>query len=273
MKRGGIIWAGVFGGLALACSTPAIVNDAGNPYFGIVDRNPFGLKDPPPPAAETNTPAPPLNIKLTGITTILGGKRALFLVSDPPMPGQPAKPPQSYILREGQQEGQLEVLEIDDKAGIVKILNGGMAATLDITKDAPKLPGGPAAPPPGGVPSPAVFVPPPAPGAAPGSPAVTTFGGKGVSIGGGPAVNPSAAATRPTIPARTLRLPSTAAPAPTPTPTPTQATPQVPTPSIEEQIIMMEVERERNKNNPNFPPLPPTPVTPNPESLFPPAPQ
>jgi hypothetical protein len=30
----------------------------------------------------------------------------------------------------------------------------------------------------------------------------------------------------------------------------------------EEQIIMMEVERERNKNNPDFPPLPPTELTP-----------
>jgi len=43
----------------------------------------------------------------------------------------------------------------------------------------------------------------------------------------------------------------------------TTAKPQVQL-TPEEQIVLMEIERERNKNNPNYPPLPPTELTPAP---------
>ena len=35
-----------------------------------------------------------------------------------------------------------------------------------------------------------------------------------------------------------------------------------PTVSLEQQILMMEVNRELNRGNPRMPPLPPTPLTP-----------
>ena len=104
-------------------------NSFASPYQGIVDRNVFGLK-PMPPAVrpeDIKPPAPDLN--LTGITTILGNKRALLKV--------PAKPPkqkeESYILTEGQSEGDIEVLTIDEVAGTVKVMNHGVAQTLDFS--------------------------------------------------------------------------------------------------------------------------------------------
>src|SRR6188472_2241935 len=68
----------------LLCSGAiAIGADSGNPYQGIVDRNVFGLKPPPPPGKpeEKKVDLPP--ITLTGITTILGNKRALMNVQSP----------------------------------------------------------------------------------------------------------------------------------------------------------------------------------------------
>src|SRR3954454_9852421 len=87
-----------------------------NPYQGIVDRNVFGLKPPPvAPRPEDNKPPPP-KIILTGITTILGNKRALMNVAMPPKPPDPAKQ-KSFILAEGQRDGDIEVLEIDETSG------------------------------------------------------------------------------------------------------------------------------------------------------------
>jgi hypothetical protein len=68
------------------------------------------------------------------------------------------------------------------------------------------------------------------------------------------------------LPLRTIRTSPAVAPASGPALSP------------EEQIIMMEAQREANKNNPKFPPLPPTPLTPilqgeqNPPPETPPAP-
>lgn len=304
MKTGACILVGFLGGALLGPSAWAIANDATNPYLRIVDRNPFGLREPLPPAPETNAPAPPpFQVELTGITTILGDKRALFLVTEPATPGQQPKPPQSYILREGQQEGPLEVVSIDENTGLVKILNAGVPDTLDINKR--KLPSGGGTAAPGGAPAvpggpkPIAAVPLPLPsatqanptpaapslttlggkgvsvGGASGSPAATTLGGRGVSVGGGGISLTTPGAGTTTLPSRTLRLPGASVGGVPPPGSP--ASPPPPSPPIEEQILMIELQREANRNNPNFPPLPPTALTPNPESLMappvPPAPQ
>lgn len=151
-----------FAGVALCMSGNAGTGDAvGNPYQGIVDRNVFSLKPPPPPPdPEANKPPPP-KVFLTGITTILGNKRALLKMTPPAKPGQPAKE-ESFTLGEGQREGDIEVLEIDEKACTVKVNNYGTVTTLDFDKDGVKVAGG-AAPvagaaaghPPGFVPAPA----------------------------------------------------------------------------------------------------------------------
>src|SRR5262249_45052252 len=95
----------------LLCSGAiAIGADSGNPYQAILDRNVFGLKPPPPPGKSEEKKVDLAPITLTGITTILGNKRALMNVQ---VPGKTAQP---LILAEGQREGEIEVLEIDEKA-------------------------------------------------------------------------------------------------------------------------------------------------------------
>src|SRR6267378_902744 len=99
--------------------TPA--SSSANPYQGIVDRNVFALKPPPPPppppAVDNTKPTGP-KIILTGITTILG-KRALMKATLPRQ-NEPGKPPEpakeeSFMLKEGERQGEIEVLEINDK--------------------------------------------------------------------------------------------------------------------------------------------------------------
>lgn len=134
-------------------STPADVSDSTNapgtnegPYSAIWLRNVFDLKPVPPPATEDpKTNAPPPNVELTGITTILGNKRALFLVTEQ-VPGKPPGKPESYILTEGERQGILEVLEINVKAGTVKIKNEGNISTITFTTNKTVLNAPPGAP-------------------------------------------------------------------------------------------------------------------------------
>ena len=76
---------------------------------------------------------------LTGITTILGNKRALLKVQFPPKPPQPAKE-QSYILTEGQRDGSIEVLEINEKTASVKVDNSGTVMEITFEKPSPTPP-------------------------------------------------------------------------------------------------------------------------------------
>ena len=107
-------------------STGNLRGFADNPYLeNITNRNVFSLKPipPPPDPAELNKPKPS-KITLTGIMTILGKKQALMKA--PPLPpSKPGEQPkeQSYILAEGQRDGEVEVLQIDEKEGTVKIAN------------------------------------------------------------------------------------------------------------------------------------------------------
>ena len=148
-------------GVAFCTAAQAVTSDSsGSPYQAIVERNVFGLKAPPPPPdPEANKPPPP-KILLTGITTILGNKRALMKMTPPATPGAPAKE-QSFTLGEGQREGDLEVLEIDENAGTVKVNNFGTVTTLNWEDNGVKTAAAPA-PAPAGAPKPAGFLPAPA---------------------------------------------------------------------------------------------------------------
>jgi hypothetical protein len=79
---------------------------------------------------------------LVGIMTIFGKKQGLFSVQEPPIQGQPPKAPVTHILAEGERVGDLEILEIDDKAGTAKINNGRGATVVEFKKGGP--PSGPA---------------------------------------------------------------------------------------------------------------------------------
>jgi hypothetical protein len=172
--------------LALSFAAQAVTADSSatsNPYQGIVDRNVFGLKPAPPPPVPVDTKPPPPKITLTGITTIFGNKRALMKAPVAAKPPEPAHD-QTYMLAEGQRDGDIEVLEIDAKANIVKVNNGGTIMTLNFDDNGVKL----SSTLPAGAPVPGMAQP--APG---GIPAPTPFASPGFNK---------------SIPTRTLRLPS-----------------------------------------------------------------
>ena len=161
-----------FGTLLLCYAVLATGAERENPYQSIIDRNVFGLKPPPPPGKpeEKKVDLPP--IILTGITTIFGNKRVLLNVQPP------GKPIQSLILAEGQREADIEVLEIDEKTGSVKVNQSGTVLPLTLDKHGAKLPPATAAVPPGTPPPAGVPLPnaPPTP-YVPGAPPPVTTGG------------------------------------------------------------------------------------------------
>jgi hypothetical protein len=152
----------------------------GNPYQGIMERNVFNLRPPARPEDSLPLPEAPPKITLTGFTDILGNKRVLFKVQVPAKPPQPAKE-ESYILAEGQRDGDVEVLEIDENAGMAKFNNHGTIQTLDLTNNGAKPPS-----------TPLPTIQPPLPFRSPATPT--------------PNPQPPGPAMR-TIPGRTLRLP------------------------------------------------------------------
>lgn len=117
---------GVF--LVSAAINPVGLAVAGNPYSGILQRNAFGLR-PPSPVLKETPHAPLPKVHLTGITTILKGKRALLKVEFPGKPSERSKEV-SYILQEGQREGPIQVLAIDEKTSQVKLNNSGTITNI-----------------------------------------------------------------------------------------------------------------------------------------------
>lgn len=189
-----------------------------NPYSGIVERNSFGLKPPVNPADLVKPPPPQTaDIKLQGITTILGRKQVLMKLKLPARPPEPARE-QSFVFVEGQREGEVEVKEINPAEGSVKVDNGGTILSLNMKDNGEKPTPGAAPPPPsGGLPG--VPPPPPAvsvlpasaanPAAPSGGTSVTTFGGAGQSVSSFSAGTGSTAGfgntAQKTIPSRALR--------------------------------------------------------------------
>ena len=139
MMRRGRTWICVVSSFALCAGASAAVADPpGQPYHGIVDRNVFGLKPPPPPPRPEDNQPPPPKVTLTGITTLLGKKLALMTMQLPAKPPAPAKE-ESYMLAEGEGQDELEVLQIDEKAGKVQVKNHGTPQTLDFVNNGAKL--------------------------------------------------------------------------------------------------------------------------------------
>src|SRR5579863_1086090 len=109
-----------------------------NPYGAIINRNIFDLHDAPTNTGPDRPKDPPANVKLTGITTILGNKQALFILNEQGSAGHPPST-HSLILSEGQRSGAVEVLTINPKARMATIKNDGNEFTLNIetNKSAP----------------------------------------------------------------------------------------------------------------------------------------
>jgi hypothetical protein len=129
-------------GMVLSANAGAAVGvaEAAFPYQGIAQRNVFNLKEPPArPAVDPTPEIKPPRITLTLITTIFGDKRAgLKWPAAPIRPGEQPKE-ESHILSVGQSEAGVEVLEIDEVAGTVKIKNHGQLQTLSFTTDGATL--------------------------------------------------------------------------------------------------------------------------------------
>ena len=104
-------------------------------YKVILIRNPFGLNPPPPPVEEKAEPEPEpepeLTIYLTGITTLLGTKKA-FLKTDDPKETDKAKKFHYYAMKEGESRDGLEVVSIDVETGSVKINHKSVARELNL---------------------------------------------------------------------------------------------------------------------------------------------
>src|SRR5437879_1059695 len=138
----------ILGGLALSTLAGATTPDpTGSSYKSIVTRNLFGLKPIQTPAPPVAAPPAAAKLTLTGITTLGGQKLALLKAQLPPTPGVAAKE-QPLMLTEGQRDGEIEVVEIDEKAGSVRLKNSGTFITLTFEKDGVKTPGGASPPPP-----------------------------------------------------------------------------------------------------------------------------
>jgi hypothetical protein len=102
---------------------------ADNPYAPIVARNMFALS-PLVSSAASTPPAPLPTITPNGIMSLFGSEQALFKVIDN-QPGQPATET-SYILGEGQGEGDIKVVRIDGKNAIVTFNNHGTIQELPL---------------------------------------------------------------------------------------------------------------------------------------------
>ena len=263
-----LIWT--LGGLICCTGATATTGESSNnPYQGIVARNLFGLKPPPALPSPEDTKPPPPSIILTGIMTGFGGKRALFKTTPPATkPGEQVKE-QSYMLSEGQRDGEIEVLEIAEQepgTWYVKVKNFGTITNLTFEKNGAKLA---AAPPPPGI-NPATGIPTPVQTGAP-NPFTPAGAAGGFNKG---------------LPPRSIRVPTTGgaqiapptgstpqpatgfAPAPTPSINPSTQVPVRPQAALtrEQDAVLTELERDQHRNDMISELLPPTSLT-SPEDL------
>ena len=128
----------VFAGIALSFTATVLASDTRDePYYEIANRNAFGIKAPPLKTVESPQPAElRRKVSLVGITTILGRKIAFLTV----ISSERAGLRESLVLVEGQTQDGIEVKEIDEKAGTVKVINHGQEQTLDFDQNsAPTL--------------------------------------------------------------------------------------------------------------------------------------
>jgi hypothetical protein len=133
MKRAGKIAVCLAGGLALNAGLRAADTVSDNPYETIVTRNIFGLNPIPVGDPSKDTPQPAVKITPNGIMTLFGQLQVLFKTA-----GGPNNKEQSYILAEGQRQDDIEVVKINEKAGIITFINHGITQELPLA-NAPAL--------------------------------------------------------------------------------------------------------------------------------------
>jgi uncharacterized membrane protein YgcG len=136
-----------FGVIVLSGTARAAGPDAApNPYSVILQHSVFGLVPPPTPPEDVSVAVSPPDIALNGIMSIFGRKYALFKLS--------ANKGKTYLLGEGQSDGEIRLLAVEERAGKIKISNHGIVQTISLAKP-PATTGQPAA---GAAPNAAPFV-------------------------------------------------------------------------------------------------------------------
>jgi hypothetical protein len=254
MKRDGIFLILAISGFAVVTTTQAIT-DGANPYDQIAERNVFSLKPPPPPASNEPPPTPAPKITLQGITSILGKRQVLFRVA----PAKPGEKEESFILTEGEGQNEIDVQAIDLEAGTVTFKNHGSVQTLSMDKDAAVVSTTASS----AIPTPTRTIA--GPGRIGGVPGAS-------APGGSPVAQPGLR----TIPTRPTRGGNNASSTPTAAVAPAIAVQagvvqqnnqqaNQPPLSNEEQVVLIEVNRELSKEKTvagELPPLPPTELTP-----------
>jgi len=115
-------------------STPGLSTSG---YDLIPKKNVFKLREPeqPKPVTPTNPPLP--KVYLAGISTIMNQKLVFLHVPGISRPGGQAAE-QSLMLSERQREGDIEVLEINEQAGRVKIKQAGEVVELSFENNGVK---------------------------------------------------------------------------------------------------------------------------------------
>ena len=148
------------GVIAFGSSLGAFAEVKEHPYQFIVARNPFALRPIlPPPVVEPPPvpPVPPMEIKLTGLSTLLGRALVFLEFTDP----QTRKTDRPAPMSEGDTyHGAITIVTIDADNFRVTIRNGGVERTLDFEKDGLK-PSPPSATPPALTPPRVANYPPP----------------------------------------------------------------------------------------------------------------
>jgi len=115
---------GIFVRFIIAATLAGIAVGAGavtsNPYQVITERNPFALRAIPP-MPQTSPPEvvkpPPLEVNLTGISTLLGSPKVFLQFLNP----QTKKVELSPAMNAGEAYGPIRVLSIDARNGIVRV--------------------------------------------------------------------------------------------------------------------------------------------------------
>lgn len=244
--------------------TAAPAGSEANPYLVVVERNMFDLKPMPKPEELTPAPPPPPPTKITlqGITVLFGRKEVLLKIPESPAPGQPPQE-RSLILAEGERHGPIEVVRIDPVAREVHLRDSGNPVTLKLTDFIVKTP---AAPTPG-TPT-AGVVRPTAPGAMRPTPPpavnVPSPAGANVTTPVPTLPTPASGQVNPNFPSRPVRTLPGGFQAAAPPQQPSQQ-PQQPQLSLEEQILLIELQRQATQDKVargEMPPLPPTELTP-----------
>jgi hypothetical protein len=239
------------GVVLVTCAVSAVPPAAkSGDYSVIITRNPFGLVDPPPPPPPKVDPPkpveaePPPNVELTGFwrNSQKGKTVALFLVE--PKKGEKKV---SYMWAEGEGDGGMKVLAINEAEETVKFSLRGVESTITFTKPQPVAAPVAAAPGRGAPGTPGRLQP--------GAPSIGA--GSTTSAVGGAASYQTAAGQSgglQSVPVRNLRVPGNM----------TQGDQQTPALTPREQEVLIEVNREVLKQTGQInimPPLPPTSLT------------